>query len=128
MHKISLSSSKHNEMLKLNDQLNGVIAEMGIQDGILTLYCPHTTAGLTINEGFDSAVQLDIKKQLKRIAPQGLPHYTHMEGNSDSHIKAVLMGNSVQVFVEDGKLQLGQWQAVYFCEFDGPRSREVWVK
>jgi secondary thiamine-phosphate synthase enzyme len=95
-----------------------------IRDGVCYVYNPHTTAGLTINEGADPAVQDDIVAVLKKVIPHDYP-YKHMEGNSPAHIMASLMGSSVTVFVENGRLVLGTWQKIFFCEFDGPRSRKV---
>ena len=95
--------------------------------GFVWCMCPHTTSGITINEGADPAVCSDIIKKLKQLVP---PHdgYRHMEGNSDSHIKAAIMGSSVTVLVEGGRLVLGTWQKIFYCEFDGPRSRKFFVK
>ncbi len=98
----------------------------GRGDGIVVVYVPHTTAGVTINENADPSVRDDLEMALDRLVPSGLP-FTHMEGNSDAHLKASLMGSSVCVPVCDGVLQLGTWQGIYFAEFDGPRRRRVLV-
>ena len=95
-------------------------------DGICTVYVPHTTAGITVNEGADPAVCQDILAKLNELVPPDAG-YRHMEGNSDSHIKASLMGSSVNLIVEDGRLLIGTWQKIFFCEFDGPRSRQITV-
>ena len=100
---------------------NGVVA-----DGVCVVYVPHTTAGITINEGADPAVCQDIVKKLSELVPPNAG-YRHMEGNADSHIKASIMGSSVTVLVESGRLVLGTWQKIFFCEFDGPRSRRVYI-
>ena len=99
---------------------------MKIKNGGLTVFVPHTTAGVTINENADPDVVADIEKTFDRIIPWDWD-YNHSEGNSAAHIKATLVGSSVGIIVENSKLCLGTWQAVYFCEFDGPRSREVWI-
>jgi len=103
------------------------VAEAGVSDGVCLAYVPHTTAGITINESADPAVQQDILAKLEQFAPRD-DGYRHSEGNADSHIKASLMGSSVAIPVQAGRLALGTWQAVYFCEFDGPRSRSLIVK
>ena len=95
-------------------------------DGAVLVYVPHTTAGVTINEDADPSVRADLEMALERIVPSDLP-FRHLEGNSEAHTKASLMGSSVRVLVSSGRLQLGTWQGVFFCEFDGPRQREVWV-
>lgn len=99
----------------------------GAREGVCFIFCPHTTAGLAINENADPSVREDIVTALNRLIPQN-NRYAHSEGNSDAHIKSSLLGPSLNIFVEGGKLSLGSWQAVYFCEGDGPRSREIWVK
>ena len=100
---------------------------MGMSDGIITVYVPHTTAGVTINENTDPDVVADMSDALDRAVPWEAG-YRHMEGNSAAHVKASMMGSSVQVFVEAGQLQLGTWQGIYLCEFDGPRTRTMWIK
>lgn len=127
MHVIKISTKSRTEMIDITDDVRKAVNEMGLDDGIVTVYSPHTTAGITINEGADPSVQRDIIKTLNDLFPVS-QDYEHSEGNSDAHIQSSLMGNSAQVIVENGKLQLGRWQAIYFCEFDGPRKREVWVK
>lgn len=114
-------------MIKINDLIQDTVKEMEIEDGVVTVYCPHSTAGIIINESDDPDVQRDILHRLNDLVPLDL-EYDHEEGNSDAHIKSAMIGSSVQVFVEKGKVQLGKWQAIYFCEFDGPREREIWVK
>lgn len=95
--------------------------------GITFVYVPHTTAGVAINEGADSSVKLDVLEQLRKLAPPDAG-YTHLEGNSDAHIKSILVGNSVSLISEKGRLKLGTWQAVYFMEFDGPRTRNIYIE
>ena len=101
--------------------------DMGVCDGVVTVFTPHTTCGLTINENADPDVVTDLLAALDRMVPQQAG-YRHGEGNSAAHAKASLMGASVQVIVDNGRLQLGTWQGIYLCEFDGPRTRQVWVR
>ncbi len=115
------------EMVDITSSVQQEVANSGIQGGICVVYVPHTTAGITINEGADPAVCQDILNKLNELVPAGRG-YLHMEGNADSHIKASLMGSSVTLIVENSKLLLGTWQKIFFCEFDGPRSRRVYVK
>ena len=114
------------EFIDITNLVQKVIAQANISDGVCYIYNPHTTAGLTINEGADPAVQDDIVAVLKKIIPFNHP-YRHMEGNSPAHIMASLMGSSVMVFLENGRPVLGTWQKIFFCEFDGPRRRKVYL-
>jgi len=127
MHIHQFETTGREGMLKIDLHVQNAVKELDIKDGIVTVFCPHSTASVTINESDDPAVQKDILHRLNDLVPMNL-EYDHGEGNSDAHIKASLMGSSVQVPVVDGHIELGQWQAIYFCEFDGPRKREVWVK
>lgn len=102
------------------------VGAVGLNDGAVVVYVPHTTAGVTINENADPSVRADIEMALDRLIPATLP-FTHLEGNADAHVKASLMGSSVTIPLQDGRLQLGIWQGVYFAEFDGPRRRRVLV-
>jgi secondary thiamine-phosphate synthase enzyme len=104
-----------------------VEAALGIKDGVVTVFVPHTTAGITINENADPDVTADMEAALEKMVPWDAG-YQHSEGNAAAHVKASMMGSSVSVIVKDGRLQLGTWQAIYFCEFDGPRSRKVIVQ
>ena len=122
--RFSVSTSTRTEFVDITSLVQKEVAGSAIRDGVCHVYNPHTTAGLTINEGADPAVKDDIVAVLKRVIPRDYP-YKHMEGNSQAHIMASLMGNSITVFVENGKLVLGTWQKIFFCEFDGPRSRKV---
>jgi len=122
--KISVSTGARMEFVDITSLIQKEVANSGICDGVCYVYNPHTTAGLTINEGADPAVQDDIVAVLKKVIPRDYP-YKHMEGNSPAHIMASLMGSSVTVFVENGRLVLGTWQKIFFSEFDGPRSRKV---
>lgn len=127
MKKISLKTNKRIELIDITGQLQSIIAENRVKDGVCFVFCPHTTAGLTINENADPSVQKDILNSLNKLVPAGAG-YAHSEGNADSHIKASIFGSSLNVFVEGGQLILGTWQGIYFCEGDGPRLREVWIK
>ncbi len=100
---------------------------MGLVEGVVTVFIPHTTAGVTINENADPDVVADLERVLDRVVPWN-GDYSHFEGNTAAHAKASMMGFSTQVIVSEGKLQLGTWQSLYFCEFDGPRTRKVWIK
>src|SRR3990172_13376517 len=124
---INVKSRTRNEFIDITDKIQEVIKEGGITSGICYIYVPHTTAGVTINEGADTSVQRDIQSALTRLIPlEG--DYHHREGNADAHIKSTLVGVSKSVFIDEGKLLLGTWQAIYFCEFDGPRHRRVAIK
>ena len=112
------------ELLDITEQINARIPET-LVCGICHIYCPHTTAGLTVNENADPDVRHDLLVKLERLIPHHEPFYQHCEGNSDAHLKAMLTGFSLAVPVVNGALRLGTWQGVYFCEYDGPRSRRV---
>ena len=124
---INVKTGSRNEMVDITSLVQKEISNTGVNDGVCVVYVPHTTAGVTINEGADPAVCTDIVRKLNELVPPN-DGYRHMEGNADSHIKASLMGSSVTVLVEKGRLVLGTWQKIFFCEFDGPRSRKVYVK
>lgn len=124
---INIKSRSRTEFIDITEKIQDVISEEGVQSGVCHIYVPHTTAGITINEGADPSVQHDIQHVLSRLVPFEAD-YQHREGNSDAHIKSTLVGISKSVFVDEGKLVLGTWQAIYFCEFDGPRHRRVAVK
>ncbi len=128
MEKIILKTTKRIELVDIAAQLREVLAKSSVQDGLCCVFCPHTTASLTINENADPSVRRDIVKALGKLVPEGA-EYTHSEGNADSHIKSSLFGGiHLNILIENGQLMLGTWQGVYFCEWDGPRNREVWVK
>ena len=127
MHHIEISTSKRTEFIDITSKVGKVVAESSFLDGVLLIYSPHTTAGITINEGADPAVQRDILAVLNKVIPWD-DNYHHVEGNSAAHIKTSLMGAGVNVAVEKGRLCLGTWQKIFFCEFDGPRHRKVWLK
>lgn len=124
---LNVESRKHTEFINIDRQVQRLLDESGVEDGAVQLYVPHTTAGITINENADSDVVADMKMILDRVVPwEG--GYAHAEGNAAAHVKASMMGFSTTVFIQKGKLQFGTWQSIYFCEFDGPRNRRVWVK
>jgi secondary thiamine-phosphate synthase enzyme len=123
---LKISTRSRSEMIDLTDQIQRVVDASGVKDGAVVAYCPHTTAGLTINENADPSVVSDILETLDKLIPWRAG-YKHSEGNAAAHIKASLMGESVTVLLRNGRLSLGTWQAVFFCEFDGPRSRQVVV-
>lgn len=122
--KISVKTSKPMQLLDITSEIQHIVADTGIRDGILYLFNPHTTAGLTINEGADPDVRTDIIKGLKHIVPQQF-NYLHAEGNSPSHIMTLLTGSSLSVFIDGGRMLLGTWQKIFFCEYDGPRNRSL---
>ena len=124
---LTIATRSRNEFVDITSRIENVVRESGISEGICTIFVPHTTAGLTINEGADPSVQRDILTHLEKMIPHRCD-YLHLEGNSDAHIKASLMGSSQTVFVEEEQLVLGTWQAIYFAEFDGPRRRKVMVR
>ncbi len=124
---ISVKTKSRSQMVDITASVQKEVSEVGVSDGICVVYVPHTTAGITINEGADPAVCQDIITKFNEMVPSGAA-YRHMEGNSDSHIKTSIMGSSATVLVESGRLVLGTWQRIFFCEFDGPRSRKVYVK
>ena len=127
IHTIPVRTSSRSQFVEITSQVQNAVKQSGVTQGICTVYVPHTTAGVTINENADPDVVRDILDTLDRLVPES-SHYRHREGNADSHVKAGMMGFSVTVFVEDARLALGRWQGIYFCEFDGPRSRQVYVK
>jgi secondary thiamine-phosphate synthase enzyme len=124
---INIRTNSRVEFIDITDDVNRLVRDSGVKDGICCIYVPHTTAGITINEGADPSVQRDIQRSLSRLIPFD-GDYSHAEGNSPAHIKSSLTGVSTSVIIEGGRLMLGTWQSVFFCEFDGPRSRKVVVK
>ncbi len=124
---VSVNTSKHTQMLDITDRIRKAVTESGVRSGICTVFVPHTTAGVTINENSDPHVVLDMTAALDKIVPWD-GDYRHAEGNAAAHLKASMTGSSVQIIIEEGRLLLGMWQAVWFCEYDGPRSRSVYVK
>jgi secondary thiamine-phosphate synthase enzyme len=127
VHTLSIRTSRRTELRNITAEVEKLVRASGVKSGVCYLYVPHTTAGVLINEGDDPAVARDIETTLDRLVPHK-GDYQHAEGNSDSHIKTALIGSSETIFIEDGRLALGRWQAIFFAEFDGPRSRELHVK
>jgi secondary thiamine-phosphate synthase enzyme len=124
---LRLKTSLRTEWVNITPEVNRCVTASGVLHGVCHLYVPHTTAGVTINEGDDPDVARDMEAAFDRLVPRDAS-YKHYEGNSDSHIKATLVGSSQSVWIENGRLRLGRWQSIFFCEFDGPRKREVLVK
>jgi secondary thiamine-phosphate synthase enzyme len=116
------------ELVDVTESVQRVVGRLGVMEGFVIVYCPHTTAAITINENADPDVRQDLLAKLEKLVPQIESYYQHDEGNSDAHVKASLIGNSGTVLIEQGRLQLGRWQGIYFCEFDGPRERRMMLK
>jgi len=127
LKEIILKTNRRIELIDITAQVAEAVRSSGIREGICVVYCPHTTAGLTINEHADPNVASDIVNRLSKLVPHN-ENYAHIEGNADAHIKSTLTGNSVQLIVNNGNLLLGVWQGIFFCEYDGPRNRRVWVQ
>lgn len=128
MHTFEVRTRQRNEFVEITDQVRQAVRSSGVKYGIVVVYCPHTTAAITINENADPDVVHDMLAYLERIVPQRQPDFRHNEGNSDSHIKSSLVGSSATVLLDGGDIVLGRWQGVFFCEFDGPRTRTVHVQ
>ncbi len=126
MKELHIKSRQREEMIDITREIQTLVSQEKIQEGMLIAYVPHTTAGITINEGADPDVQQDIVRTLQKLVPEHAS-YDHSEGNSDAHIKASILGSSVTVLVNNGTLVLGTWQHLFFYEGDGPRSRTVYV-
>ena len=124
----SLQTRARSEMLEITDRVQRHVTVERLQNGMAIVYVPHTTAAVTINENADPDVKHDMLRKLETLIPKHEAYYEHGEGNSDSHVKTSLVGNSVTVLIERGKLILGTWQGIQFCEFDGPRTRSVLIK
>ena len=127
MQAIRVKTTRRTQMVDITEEVQRVVTALGTRAGTCLLYVPHTTAGILINEHADPDVASDAEGTLDRLVPMAGP-FRHAEGNSDSHVKSMLTGNTQFVFVEEGKLALGRWQGIFFAEFDGPRERKVYVK
>jgi secondary thiamine-phosphate synthase enzyme len=127
METIKVKTTSRIEFVEITRQVQDAISRSGVKEGLAIVYVPHTTAGVTINEAADPAVVQDINAKLSSLFPHQA-NYRHTEGNADAHIKASLMGSSVQAIISRGSPALGTWQGIFFCEFDGPRTRQVLVK
>ncbi|ACS99982.1 secondary thiamine-phosphate synthase enzyme YjbQ [Paenibacillus sp. JDR-2] len=124
----TLQTSRRDEMIDITRKVASIVAREGIQNGLAIVYCPHTTAGITIQENADPDVKHDILMRMNEVYPWEHPKYRHAEGNTASHLKALTTGTSQTVIINGGKLVLGTWQGIYFCEFDGPRTRHFHLK
>lgn len=125
-HVLEVATSRDEELLDITERVASLVESSGVQAGLCAVFCPHTTAALTLNENADPDVKRDLLFALRRAVPDA--GFRHAEGNSDAHVKASLVGPSVTVLVDGGRLKLGTWQGILFCEFDGPRRRKVWVQ
>ncbi|MCG1021040.1 secondary thiamine-phosphate synthase enzyme YjbQ [Sutcliffiella horikoshii] len=128
IHTINLQTSNRDEWQDITDKVESLVLRTGIKEGHVIVYCPHTTAGITINENADPDVVKDVVMRLDEVYPWEHPKYRHMEGNTAAHLKAMTLGNSQQILIDKGQLVLGTWQGIFFCEFDGPRQRKVYIK
>jgi len=127
MQELTIQTPQREILVDVTAQVQEVVRNHGFQDGMLVVFCPHTTAGLTINENADPTVVRDIMTTLRRLIPHH-GDFHHAEGNSDAHIKTSLFGSDLKILVEEGRLLLGIWQGIFLAEFDGPRSRKLWMK
>jgi len=127
MQTLGIKTSRRTELRDITDEVKKAVRDSGVRHGVCHLYVPHTTAGIMINEHADTDVASDVEGIVDRLVPHSGP-YRHAEGNTDSHMKAILTGTSQLVFIEGGELALGTWQGIFLCEFDGPRQRTVFVK
>ena len=127
METLHITTGSREEMLDISGQVRQLIRDNGWQSGALLLYCPHTTGAITVNEGADPDVVRDITVNMRKLVPHR-GDYRHMEGNSDAHIKTSMFGPDQMLIIEDGEVMLGTWQRIFFCEFDGPRSRKLWAQ
>ena len=127
MNEFTVQSKSRTDFIDITGAVQQFVAGTGMKNGVVTVFVPHTTAGITINENADPDVTADMETVFDRMVPWS-NGYRHNEGNTAAHLKASLMGASVQVIVKNGNLLLGTWQSIYFCEFDGPRTRQVWMK
>jgi secondary thiamine-phosphate synthase enzyme len=125
---LTIETTKRVEMVDVTERIQQLVQQQSVEDGFVIIHIPHTTAGITLNEHADPDVKHDILRKLDAVVPQMESYYQHDEGNSDAHIKASLMGSSATVLIDNGRLLLGRWQGVFFCEFDGPRERRMNVK
>jgi len=127
MRTIEVKTKAKEDLIDITLQVQEEIASSGVKNGLCLVYVPHTTAGVTINENADPSVKEDLLMTMKKLVPNSLS-YKHLEGNSPAHVKASLLGSSINLIIEEGRLSLGIWQGVFFCEFDGPRRRKVCIK
>ncbi|MBM7693361.1 secondary thiamine-phosphate synthase enzyme [Peribacillus deserti] len=128
LKKWTIKTVKRDEMVEISHEVSKFILEQGVEKGIALIYCPHTTAGITINENADPDVKKDMIRRLDELYPWNHAADRHLEGNTAAHLKASTVGSSQQVIIANGELLLGTWQGIYFCEWDGPRTRDFYVK
>ena len=128
METLTIQTTEHAQLVDVTDRIQALLSESGVVSGLATIHVPHTTAAVTINENADPTVVDDILADLERLVPWRQPYYRHAEGNSAAHLKSSLVGCWQTVLIEKGRLMLGTWQGIYFCEFDGPRTRRLLVK
>ena len=124
----TIKTTSRDQMIEITDRVQRLVKQNDVQNGMALVFVPHTTAAVTINENYDPDVKSDMLKKLETLIPKNESYYQHDEGNSDSHVKSSLVGSSVTVLIEGGKLVLGTWQGIQFCEFDGPRTRKWLIK
>ena len=124
---LTVKSSKKTQLIDITSDIQTKVSDSGVQEGVAIVFVPHTTAGITINENADPAVKSDMLMVFNKIIPED-ENYRHLEGNSPAHLKSTLVGASEMILIEKGRLCLGTWQAIFFCEFDGPRTRKVYVR
>jgi secondary thiamine-phosphate synthase enzyme len=127
METLEIRTSTREEMIDITSQVKSMVRKKGWKDGTLLIYCPHTTGAITINEGADPDVVRDITVNMRKLVPHH-GDYRHLEGNSDAHIKTSMFGPDQMLIINEGEVMLGTWQHIYFCEFDGPRSRKLWAQ
>jgi secondary thiamine-phosphate synthase enzyme len=127
MIEVNIPTREHTQFVVIDDRVQQAVTDSGVREGVCCVFVPHTTAGVTINENADPDVVRDMMAALERAVPWRA-NYAHAEGNAAAHVKASMMGFSQQVLIKDGRLRLGTWQSIYFCEFDGPRTRKIWVQ
>lgn len=128
LQEINLKTSRRDEMINITSQVQRIVEQSGVREGLSVVYCAHTTAGVTVNENADPDVPKDFLRRLDEIFPWDLPADLHREGNTAAHLKASTIGSSLTLIINAGRLLLGPWQGIYFCEFDGPRNRSCYVK
>lgn len=127
MYKLQVKTKTRQEFVDITQEINNIVAKEQIKSGLLYLFCPHTTGAITFNENWDPDVRRDMGIAFDAIAPQR-PDFKHAEGNSPAHVKTSMLGSDHTLFIDEGRLVLGQWQGVYFAEFDGPRQRKLYIK
>ncbi len=127
MQTLEIATRNRSEMIDITSEIQSIVSKSDIKSGFCLVYVPHTTAGITINENADPSVAEDILNSFEKLIPFN-ERYSHIEGNSPAHIKSSIMGQSVNIIIEDGKLLIGTWQGIFFCEFDGPRNRKIYVQ